>query len=213
MTATIIASWQHHSQGQTSSVILPDGCQDLIFKQVAGQPPNWFISPLYDEPTTVKITHSCTMVGYRLLPGTAINTESLLKMLGGSTPDTAEVASRIAAFTSRSHAVTEMLSCMAQKNISVKEAASDLGVHVRSLQRHIVAATGRTASYWIRLARVRRTARAIRSNSNLLEIAYDFGFSDQSHMTREFRHWLGQTPQAVKYSPVLQKHMAEQGYG
>lgn len=192
---------------------MPDGCQDLICKHVAGEPPHWFISPLYDMPKKVNIAAQSSMFGFRLQPGTSIDEASLLGSLMPHSLEIKEVADRIETFTSRSSQAVEILDCLSQDAMSVQRAASNLGVHIRSLQRCIVKETGRTATYWIRLARVRRAARALQDNAPLLEIAYTFGFSDQSHMTREFQHWFGYPPKIVRSQPKLLQILASNGYG
>ena len=69
-----------------------------------------------------------------------------------------------------------------------------LGVSERSLQRLVSAATGRPPLYWKRLARLRRAARALGSESPLTALAADHGFADQAHMNLEFQRWMGLTP-------------------
>jgi AraC-like DNA-binding protein len=51
------------------------------------------------------------------------------------------------------------------------------------------------------------------SANSLAELAADQGFSDQAHMTREFRHWLGVTPAQVRAQVAWRDLMAQSGYG
>ena len=55
----------------------------------------------------------------------------------------------------------------------------------------VLSRTKRTPSYWLQLARIRKAARSLTANTYLADVAENFGFSDQSHMNREFQRWLG----------------------
>src|SRR3990167_2943268 len=84
---------------------------------------------------------------------------------------------------------------------------------VRSVGRLLLSGSGRTPVYWKRLARLRRSAQALSSDAPLAELAVDHGFSDQAHMTREFRRWLGTTPARAQASASWRFLLAQSGYG
>lgn len=73
-------------------------------------------------------------------------------------------------------------------------------------------ATGRAPSFWLRLARVRHTARAVLRGDALADAAAGSGFAD-AHMTREFRRWFGVTPGAVPRNPDVIAGLVVPGYG
>jgi AraC-like DNA-binding protein len=81
------------------------------------------------------------------------------------------------------------------------------------LQRLLKQQTGRSPVFWLRLARVRRAASRLAHPRNLAELAYDMGYADQAHMTREFRYWLGATPRQISHDTGwLAQHLGL-GYG
>lgn len=77
----------------------------------------------------------------------------------------------------------------------IEELATEAGVHpdhvCRSFRQHF----GYTVSELVRRRRVERAAASIRTSDRTLStIAFEAGFADQSHMTREMRRYLGVTP-------------------
>jgi AraC family transcriptional regulator len=78
-------------------------------------------------------------------------------------------------------------------NASLNAVAADLDLHPVHLSRMFKRHIGITVSQYLRELRVQRAARAVlESREPLASLADDHGFSDQSHMTREFArvtHW------------------------
>lgn len=77
----------------------------------------------------------------------------------------------------------------------IGELATEAGVHpdhvCRSFRRHF----GYTVSELVRRRRVEQAAASIRTTDrSLATIAFEAGFADQSHMTREMGRYLGVTP-------------------
>ncbi|WP_299375912.1 helix-turn-helix domain-containing protein, partial [uncultured Kiloniella sp.] len=106
----------------------------------------------------------------------------------------------------------DALKCLASGVVTVSHAASDLGVSSRTLQRFIVNETGKSPVFWHRLARVRRAGRDIINAGSLAEFAFDYGFSDQAHMTREFRQWFDLSPRTFAKVSRHQE-IFQTGYG
>jgi AraC-like DNA-binding protein len=59
----------------------------------------------------------------------------------------------------------------------------------RQIERHFKLWVGMTPKYYQRILRIKKTICFLRlhRNANLADVAHQFGFSDQAHMTREFR--------------------------
>lgn len=73
------------------------------------------------------------------------------------------------------------------------------GVHPVYAARAFRRFYGCSAGQLVRRERLARAARSIRStNGSLSEIAARYGFSDQSHLTREMKRALGQTPHHLR---------------
>lgn len=83
--------------------------------------------------------------------------------------------------------------------ISVEDLASTAGMSRRSFERRFHEALGCSLMTYLRRVRVNAACRAlIRSTRSLSEISATCGYSDQSHMTREFRKLVGQTPREYR---------------
>ena len=80
--------------------------------------------------------------------------------------------------------------------LRVKELAAGLGIHVRSLERLFLEHLGIPPKRLNRLARLRQVLLRLRVRDfgSLADLAYSCGYSDQSHMTRDFKELTGHVP-------------------
>lgn len=176
---------------------MPDGCRDLIVKSRRGMAPVSFVTDLADRCDMVDVQAGDGYDGFRLRPGVQIDQLGLMASMEGGLTDTA-IKDRLDNFVVDNPAVSEALACLSDAKAGIGKAAADLGVQPRSLQRLVLHKTGKTPVFWMRLARVRRAAVRTMQSESLADLAYDMGYADQSHMTREFRHWLGTTPHQIR---------------
>ncbi len=184
---------------------MPDGCRDLIIKHNPGSPQHLFVSRLMSKPQKIFAQKGTTFIGVRLKPGATIAAHMLS---GRPLPDSIQGLTELAYDTaSVSGDVSDMMSCLALAT-SPATAASDLGVSLRTLQRHTIKITGRTPDFWRRLARARKAARCILSGTLLHEAAHTCHFSDQAHMTRELKCWFAMTPGEIAASREDSRHPA-----
>lgn len=80
---------------------------------------------------------------------------------------------------------------------SVSVLVRDIGLSERTFERRFVAEVGLTPAHYRRLARFRSVLRLHNSgHRNWADVAAMTGFSDQSHLVREFRQFTGLTPTA-----------------
>ena len=211
MCSNVLDIWETIAVSNDQSLIIPDGCCDLIFKFREGQAPVWFLSDLSDTSQIVPVFKGDYFTGYRLRPGTRVQAAQLLKSVRGHLPG-GKVLDLIDHYTTHHLRTEDALKCLASGVVTVNHAASDLGVSPRTLQRFIVNETGKSPVFWHRLARVRRAGRDIINAGSLAEFAFDYGFSDQAHMTREFRQWFDLSPRTfAKISQ--QQDVFQTGYG
>lgn len=208
----VLDRWAATLPGPATWTVLPDGCRDVIFQHTAGTRPVWFVSSLYDRATTSRDDRAVRFVGYRLLPGTAVEEARLLRALAGRAPEDAEVDAILAELAYRPAAVSDALDLLAEGTMSVARVAQTLGVSPRTLQRHLKAETGRSPAYWRGLARARRAARALDTETGLGDLAAAVGYADQAHMTHAFRRWFKTTPTAFRSAPHLRTLVAASGY-
>lgn len=84
---------------------------------------------------------------------------------------------------------------MLDRGVPVNEVVSRLGVDRRKFGRHFTDVVGVAPKQFSRTRRFQRAVRRIRraGTTSLAELAVDLGYSDQAHMSREFREFSGST--------------------
>ncbi|HLO78888.1 MAG TPA: helix-turn-helix transcriptional regulator [Magnetospirillum sp.] len=213
MSALILATWDMAAAQAVEARVPPDGCRDLILSMAPGERPTWFVSTLPEQTYGVAVEAGTILRGFRLRPGTMVDEAALVASVQGRPWDDDEVASRLDDFCRLPTTVSEALAALATECATVAQAAALLGVGPRTLQRLLLAATGRPPSYWLLLARARRSARDVLAAGALAEIADAHGYADQAHMSREFRRWFGTTPLKLRRDAQLAALLTEPGYG
>ncbi len=79
------------------------------------------------------------------------------------------------------------------------ELAKLCGLSLRAFERQFLAEYGLSPHEYVRNLRVRVSCQSlVFSRKPLAEIATEFGFSDQSHFTKEFRRLMKETPRAYR---------------
>jgi AraC-like DNA-binding protein len=67
----------------------------------------------------------------------------------------------------------------------------------RTIRRRFVQATGLTPISIRQIERARRAAAMLKSGTAILDAVHESGYSDQPHMTRSLRRFIGQTPAQI----------------
>jgi len=212
MENTIIEQWQHKATINSKSLVIPDGCRDVLLWSEKGKRPRLLITSLDEKSYYASIKAGDYLHGFRLRAGVKIDNAKLFIALGNSGDDLADIEEKIEDFTTLSANVKQALDCLASGVNNVNEAAVNLGVSNKTLQRIISKNTGRTPAAWLSLARVRKSARVVGKSLNLAQSAIDFGYFDQSHMNREFRRWLNITPAKVNNNLEIIKQLKNSAY-
>lgn len=220
--SNICSIWQAESAANSTSLVVPDGCRDIILKTVINEEKQsgslleqqcCFVSPLFDQAKLIH-SESCTeFLGVRIKPGVRLEEEKLLKRISAKTPDLDDLINLINDHSYLDASTEEILNCLANEASSVKEAATLLGVSVRSLQRQTDRQTQRPPSYWLQLARVRQAARSISQKMPFIDVAHQHGYSDQSHLNRELRRWLRVAPSDILKRADISAQLEDIGYG
>jgi AraC-like DNA-binding protein len=213
MTQTLLARWHSTPDKDTTAIVIPDGCRDLIMRLSPGEKPHWFISALVGHTYTVSTPAGVVMKGFRLKPGVRIDEERLLASVQNLDYDGEDFSDQINSFSVLSPSIVEALDCLACDVGPVADVATELGVSQRSLQRLLLRETGRPPSYWLLLARVRKAARAVFEPIPLAEVALIYGYADQAHMSREFKRWLNISPSKLRRGSAQSIQLNEHGYG
>ena len=64
----------------------------------------------------------------------------------------------------------------------------------RTVERHFTRITGRSPRQVRQIARAREAAARLRTGEAIADVAYELGYSDQSHLTRDVKRLTGYTP-------------------
>ena len=210
----ILATWSFTAQASRPTAIVPDGCRDIIIRMRDHEPSIVFATELDDTTRTVHVRTGDSFFGFRLQPGVGIRPElsSALSRLATCPAD----AETIREFLIEPPDMAELLAAV-QNARGTLDAAKSLGVSSRTLQRKLTDATGRNPSWWRRLARLRKSAKFIASAEidqiALADLAFQFGYCDQPHMTREFQHWLGVSPHMLRKNGAIADALVSTGFG
>ena len=84
------------------------------------------------------------------------------------------------------------------------------GFSERTWQRHVKQTTGLATERIAQLQRARRAYRLLTAGGELVDVALEAGYADQSHMTRAFRSLLGETPGVVRARVKRRRGKAEE---
>ena len=70
----------------------------------------------------------------------------------------------------------------------------DPPVSSRTVERHFTRITGRSQRQVRQIARAREAAARLRTGEAIADVAYELGYADQSHLTRDVKRLTGYTP-------------------
>jgi AraC-like DNA-binding protein len=74
---------------------------------------------------------------------------------------------------------------------------------LRALQYRFRRSTGLSLRTIRQIERARRAAALLKQGVSILDTVYEAGYSDQPHLTRSLKHFIGQTPAEIPSSPVI----------
>jgi AraC-like DNA-binding protein len=200
--------------------IIPDGCSDIL---IFGDAAPFVVGPDTRVRWT-ELPSSAVITGIRLRPGAVravfgcpaqrlLDESALLHDLQPAPLGFADKLARADTLQARHCALEHwvrraigaldpndravLATCRALSNdahLPVASAAEATGWNARMLHRQFIAACGYGPKHLQRVMRVQAALRAAHRGSSLPQIAAATGFSDQAHMTREFRALTGFTP-------------------
>ncbi len=89
-------------------------------------------------------------------------------------------------------------------HLSLTELSTELGVHPVHISRTVPAFLDSTLGEYLRKLRISKALPLLLSQEqSLAQIAFESGFSDQSHFNRVFKSYYGQTPARFRKQPYL----------
>lgn len=202
--------WTYTAGANEVSIVLPDGCVDLVVLSCDRTGCEVFHTTDWDfAPRLVKLNAGTCLTGYRLRPGTTLD----LAEFEPADHDVSNLEAEIEANTRHDQEVSEIIEALCLSGNSVRCLARQQGVSERTLQRRFKDLSLPSPAFWRQLGRARRAVQALPCRVPLAEIAAHYGYSDQAHMTREFVRWFGWTPAQLRRNPAAIADLAQPGLG
>jgi len=82
--------------------------------------------------------------------------------------------------------------------------ASDLAeicqISLRTLERHFQKNYGETVSKWLNELRLKQAYAALQTGKSVKEVAFDYGYKQVSHFSREFKNHFGISPSFLTHA-------------
>ena len=197
-----------HTVDESDGVYLAaaDACYDMIFTTRSDGAARVLLSGPATRPTEVRYDAGNRNVGIRFTRGTYFTHVDPVEMRNRTIPLPMPDRSRfeLAGATWRFPGFAdadELLDAFDRHGLlahdPVVEAAlrgAATEVSARSIQRHFQHATGLSPHRVEQIERARAAAVRLRAGEAIADVAYELGYSDQPHLTREVKRLTGYTP-------------------
>jgi AraC-like DNA-binding protein len=226
LRSSVACFWMRASDPERSgrAHVLPDACSDLIWRSGRGA----LVAGPDTGPSPAGVPAGTVTLGVRFLPGAGgpalglplaellnlrVDADELWPELAAQlAPDlTARealsklvvVAHKLAADRPPDRAVQAAARRLSDARSRVEPLADDLGLSERQLRRRFHATVGYGPKTLQRVLRFRRLLAGIDRSSgspDLARLAFDAGYADQAHMTRDCTRLAGVSPSALARS-------------
>lgn len=200
--SAVISLWQCQPTCAAVIDVVPDGCRDLLLRVDQRQQITLMMTNLDRGSYQVNIDKAERFYGIRLAAGSDISDSSVSASLLFKLQQVVEQPELIkqTLLEWQAQHVSAPDTLMSEFVASINEGVDFSGVSERTLRRRVFAVSGAAPSFWRRLYRARGVARALcaREFSKDSELAYQWGYADQSHLCRDMRHWFAQTPAGLR---------------
>lgn len=77
---------------------------------------------------------------------------------------------------------------------------------LRTVQYRFVRSTGLSQRTVRQIERARYAAALLKQGVSILDTVYEAGYSDQPHLTRSLKHFIGRTPAEIPATPIIALH-------
>ncbi len=205
-SADLYHAWQFETGADATATVYPDGCRDVLVITGTQGESKLRLTDWDFQPRQVVLSAGTRIAGYRLRPGTSISAQAVDAMVVGADSPEEWI---------EAHAVTsdEAIDALLEPGSTVHGAARAVGVTVRTLQRRFHDLSLPSPEFWRLLGRARRAASMLPCRVPLADIAFENGYSDQAHMTREFARWFGRTPADLRRDVALLADISQPALG
>jgi AraC-like DNA-binding protein len=197
--------WQTLDQTDGTYLAAADACWDLVFTAT----PRWsrvLLSGPSSRPTPVPYEAGNRNVGVRFTHGTYfthVEPHSMcdrtiaLPMHDRHTFGLANRSWPMPAYPE----VDELIHAFDTAGLLAHDPVIDAALHgqetavsPRSVQRHFTRITGLSPRHVRQISRAREAVTRLRAGEAIAEVAYELGYADQSHLTRDVKRLTGYTP-------------------
>jgi AraC-like DNA-binding protein len=219
--------WLSLSNDAPAYTALPDGCVDVVL-EVAGDRWGAWIYGSTTRPTAIPCSRGAHYLGIRFQPGQSRHfidaaaseitdaradlhglmqfpAEMIATRIGGHTlfPQLDDLlVGRLSHSSPEPSLVDRVIQYVEARHgiVAIEAVARHFGKSRRQLERTFAEVVGVPLKFFCTLCRLRHAARLITQPvaSALTAIASEAGYSDQAHMTRDFRRLAGVTPARLR---------------
>lgn len=77
---------------------------------------------------------------------------------------------------------------------------------LRMVQYHFLRSTGLSQRAIRQIERARYATALLKQGVSIFDTVYEAGYSDQPHLTRSLKHFIGQTPSEIPTTPIIGLH-------
>ncbi|MEV1130275.1 helix-turn-helix transcriptional regulator [Agromyces sp. NPDC049794] len=198
--------WHTVDTSDGTYIAAADACWDMIFTILAAGGSRVLLSGPSSRPTAVPYRTGNRSIGVRFTQGSyfthidphsmcdrtirlPILTDGCFELAGRSwtMPDYDRIDVLLAAFDANGLLANDPV-------IAAELSGAEPGVSARSVQRHFERITGQSPRHVRQVTRARKAVARLRAGEAIAEVAYELGYADQSHLTREVKRLTGYTP-------------------
>lgn len=92
--------------------------------------------------------------------------------------------------------------------INAVQQGQSQSLSLRAVQYRVLRATGLSQRTIRQIERARYAAALLQRGMSIFDTVYEAGYSDQPHLTRALKHFIGRTPAEIPSTPIIALHPA-----
>jgi hypothetical protein len=204
-SAFVDVIWQTVDTSDGTYLAAADACWDMIFSRL-GTGSRVLLSGPSSRPTPVPYRSGGRNVGVRFVQGCYFTHVAACEMCDRTValrmpgPTVFELAGEEWPFPDYDD-VDDLIDRFDAHGLLAHDRVVEATLHgvpidlsPRSVQRHFAKVTGLSPRHVRQIARAREAVARLRDGAAIAAVAYDLGYADQSHLTREVKRLTGYTP-------------------
>jgi AraC-like DNA-binding protein len=205
-SAFVDVVWRTVDTSDGTYLAAADACWDMIFTDLEDGGRRVLLSGPSSRPTPVPYTAGNRNVGVRFVQGCYFAHSRAGEMCDRTIalrmphPAAFELDDRQWPFPDYD-AVDDLIDAFAAHGVLAHDRIVEavlvgrpVTVSARSVQRHFARVTGLSPHHVEQISRARAAVNRLQTGEAIAEVAYDLGYADQSHLTRDVKRLTGYTP-------------------